>query len=522
MRSAVLILVFAALQLSAQQASFSGVVIDAITKQPMAGVHVTVSWIAKFPDPSQPYGAISGPDGQFTIPSLPPGTYQLMAHRHGFLYLQDENKDATQALIKLKAGDAVTDGIVEMTPEAVISGRVVDDYGDPVQGAWVRASAVGADSSMSTVLQRMNASTDERGQFRMTGAPGRFRVGASTRQRGPGMNEVRTDGSEIPVYAETWYPSAETEKRGAVVEAVAGRETSGLDIRLVRKRTFTISGVVTGTPEGWVHAEVAIYSKYGQGPSITPDSDGRFTLSGLPADQYTLWALFQSGDLELRSAPVDLLLEAANETGLNLRLSPGEALSGTLEFEGQRVSQTTAIRLETRQRFSWDAIAKDEVNRDGKFTFSSVFPGKYRVRIDSLPENAFIKSVTADGAAVAGSVIDLSRGVNGSKIKVTIGLNGASIEGTVTSENGKPDCCAMVVLADSIEDVNDYMKSVRGGEKFRFTGLHPGKYRLIVSGPSKPYGTQTAEELFAQSPEIELHEGDRITRGVTFKPRGVQ
>jgi hypothetical protein len=66
------------------------------------------------------------------------------------------------------------------------------------------------------------------------------------------------------------------------------------------------------------------------------------------------------------------------------------------------------------------------------------------------------------------------------------------------------------------------MKPVRGGAKFRFTGLHPGRYRLIVSGPERPYGTQTAEELFSEAPEIELHEGDRVTRDVTLKPRGAR
>jgi hypothetical protein len=80
----------------------------------------------------------------------------------------------------------------------------------------------------------------------------------------------------------------------------------------------------------------------------------------------------------------------------------------------------------------------------------------------------------------------------------------------------------MVVLADSAANVNDHMKPVRGGAKFRFTGLHPGRYRLIVSGPERPYGTQTAEELFSEAPEIELHEGDRVTRDVTLKPRGAR
>ena len=170
----------------------------------------------------------------------------------------------------------------------------------------------------------------------------------------------------------------------------------------------------------------------------------------------------------------------------------------------------------------WTETQGGNVDREGKFSVTSVFPAKYRVRAESLPENAFIKSVSVDGTALPDTVVDFSGGVNGAKVKLTIGLNGASVEGTVSSENGKPACCAMVAVADSIEHVNDHMKSVQGGKTYRFTGLRPGKYRLIVSGPSQVYSTQTAEQLFGQAPEIELHEGDHVTRDVIFKPGGAQ
>jgi hypothetical protein len=522
MRCSILVLLLPfCLQLRAQPASFRGVVVKAATSEPLAGVHVTVYLIAKFPDPNQPYGVTSGPGGRFSIPNLPAGAYQLLPRRNGFVFLEDENGEVSAVGLTLKPGDAITDRVVQMTPEAIISGRVVDEYGDPVERASVRAMATGRDSSMSAVLQRMTALTDERGVFRITGAPGKFRIAATTQAR-MGAHEVRTDGSEFPVYAETWFPASESQNRAAVVEAIAGRETAGIEIRLVRKRSLTISGMVTGTPEGSARAEVFVHTKFFGLPQTTPGADGRFTLSGLPAGLYNVWAHYQSDGLELNSAPIDVPLETANETGLSLKLSPGEELSGTLEFEGQPVNQNAHLRLETLSAFNWVPMKGGEVDREGKFTVSPAFPGKYRVRVEPLPENAFVKSVSADGAAAAGGVLDLSSGVRVSKIKITVGLNGASVEGTVSSESGKADCCAMIVLADTVDNVNDHMKAVRGGEKFRFTGLHPGRYRLIVSGPERPYGTQAAEELFSQSPEIELHEGDRVTRDVNFKPRGAR
>jgi Protein of unknown function (DUF1416) len=523
MRSPTLILLPLICQcLSAQQASFGGVAINAVTRKPLDGVNITIYVPGPAGSPTQTYGATSGKDGRFSIPHVNPGGYGLLVRRNGFVYLQDENKEASHRGVTLKAGDAVTDHTVEMTPEAVISGRVVDDYGDPVERAYVRASAVGSDSSMSPVLSRMNSITDERGQFRIVGAPGKFHVGVSAFRAQTGIHEIRTDGSEIPVYGETWYPGSDSENRAGVVEAVGGRETAGIDIRLLRKRSLTISGVVTGTPEGTARTQVFLNTKFSGFPTAIPDADGRFTFSGLPPDQYRVKAIYDAPGSKLISPTADVTLETASNTSVSLNLAPGEEVSGTLEVEGGPSSEKRTVGLEAPTPQDYVPVHGGEVDRDGKFSIAPVYPGKFRVHVEPLPENAFIKTVSADGGAVADTVVDLSRGVRGSKIKITIGLNGGTVEGTVSSESGKPACCAMVVLAAKIEEVNDYMKSVKAGERYRFAGLRPGKYRLIVAGPEQAYGTQTAEELFPKAPEIEVHEGDRITLDVTIKPRGTQ
>jgi hypothetical protein len=204
MRRAILVqFFFTGILLNAQQASFSGIAINSITREPLSGTHITVSLIAKFPDPNQPYGAVSGPDGHFSIPNLSPGAYQLLARRNGFIFFEAENRGGSSVGFTLKPGETVNDRIVEMTPEAIISGRVTDEFGDAVQNAFVSATPATGDPSTSVVLSRMNGPADDRGQFRITGAPGKFRISVRTSLR-LGVHEIRTDGSEIPVYAETW------------------------------------------------------------------------------------------------------------------------------------------------------------------------------------------------------------------------------------------------------------------------------------------------------------------------------
>src|ERR1700733_2404156 len=76
--------------LRAQQASIEGVAIDAVTKQPMAGVHITMLAIGseRFPTgQGDKYGAISGRDGHFSITSIAPALYLLVAQHNGFIQL---------------------------------------------------------------------------------------------------------------------------------------------------------------------------------------------------------------------------------------------------------------------------------------------------------------------------------------------------------------------------------------------------------------------------------------------------
>ena len=504
--------------LSAQPASFAGTVVDAIAQRPLAGAHITLTGVVPFGNPIPTYGATSGEDGHFSIPKLAPAVYSLSAQRNGFVYIQEDHQEPLERRIALRAGDAITDRTVEMAPSAVITGRVVDAYGDPVENAYVRATRVGGNSPISIVEDRMFSPTDERGEFRIVGAPGEFYVSATKQPGRVALREIRTDGSEIPVYGETWHREAESRAKAVVVEAVAGRETTGIDIRLVRKKSLHISGVVTGTPDGSARAQVFLHTKSLGMPPATADADGRFTFSGLAPDEYQLTARYEAGALELMSRTVEVRLEVAEDHSVNLELAAGEGVSGNVEMEG--TAQGLKVRLDALTQMQGVEMKGGEVDRTGNFNITPVYPGRFRVRVDTMPENAYIRTVRVDGEAVADTAIDFTRGVKGAKLKITVGVNGGSVEGLVSSEDGKPACCAMVVLAEKAEYVNYHMKAVKAGEKYRFTGLRPGKYRLIVSGPAQEFGTQTAETLFSKAPEIEVHEGDRITRDVTFKPRG--
>ena len=281
MKGAILPLLLAAC-LRAQQGSLDGMAIHAVTREPLNNVHVRLI-AAGFSGITGAYGAMSDRTGHFSIATIRPGTYILLPERAGFLHVQAKGSTAIPNLT-IKPGERLTGYQLEMTPRAVIAGRVVDEAGDPVEGARVQTVPVTPGSTPVVLVPSPNPPTDDRGEFRLIGPAGKYYVEATSSTSG-GMQErpeVRSDGTSEAVYATTFYPSSLVKERGAVVEAVAGKEVGGIEIRLARQQQgLAISGVVSGTPEGTGRGYVVM--QFGQNAqritsarTTTPGADGKF------------------------------------------------------------------------------------------------------------------------------------------------------------------------------------------------------------------------------------------------------
>ncbi len=507
--------------LLAQQSGVEGIALDALTRQPLAGVHITMRSAS-----DQPYGAISGKDGHFSITAMPPAIYTLSAKHNGYLQLPDKHEGIT-----LKPGEQLTSLTVELTPEAVISGRVLDENGDPVQ--WVRVEAIPAGNSHNAGIEMgRNERPDERGRFRMTGPPGKYYIKASPEHGIESQREIRSDGLSPPLYGITYYPSAANEDKAAVVDATAAHEVIGVEIRLARHLNLTISGVVTGAPAGLFRNIVIFLTATTEGHEVFEGrrlsevaSDGRFAVPNLAPGHYLVSAYLQSESGPLRSRFVEVQLDNADQSGLSLALIPGEILTGVIKIEGDSgktaSSEKMTVRLEPAEDghgFGAGQPQTNHVSSDGSFQIDQIFPQKLHLRVLALPENAYIKSVKLDDTEVRDNELDFSQGVNGSKIRITVSRNGGQLSGNVLGYDGGPlrSSLAFVCLAETPADLTrNRLKPVENGAKFTYTGLRPGKYRLIAIDPGQPGDWQTATEaIFSKAPEIEIREGDRIQRDV--------
>jgi protocatechuate 3,4-dioxygenase beta subunit len=533
--------------LAAQPASMEGTVLNQATGQPLAGVHVRLV-TGDFTDSGADqivYGAISDRAGHFSVTNMKPGIYVVIPERAGFVAAPSAKPATPVTFVPLKPGQQLAGYKLEMTPHATISGRVVDEYGDPVQRVAVQLEPVAGSAQIDPFAGWQSNSTDDRGEFHMVAAPGRYYLKAPNfpdqHEYAP---EIRTDGTSAAPYAATYYPSAASTSAASIVQAAPGQDIAGLEIRLTRgvaaagaAGTLTISGIVTGAPE---NAMVNVFLRHGESPDQMYDSegriagrDGKFVFRGLQPGSYRLSAHYSSGKTHLLSQPVALTLGSSDQTDLELVLAPAEEITGTLEITGDAPPAAAAEKRTVRldPAFPFDTSGNPEttpgaVDPKGAFRIGNVAPGRFVPVVDPLPENAYIQSVTLDNRPAADNILDLSRGIKGSHIKITVSRDGAQVSGTVLDKDGQPllsplDMVFLVTDPKQLREMQpDNQHRVTEG-KYMIKAIRPGKYRLfaldvLTLASDAPDADSDDDELmksfFNSAEEIEIKPGDRIVK----------
>ena len=115
-----------------------GSVVNGLTGQPLRRANVNTGY-------NSPSGTSTDAEGKWTISGITCGGIIFSAEKDGFIqnsYGRPAAKSQANTPLKpvtLTSGNVVHDLKIELMPESVVTGRVVDDAGDPVSGAQIRA-----------------------------------------------------------------------------------------------------------------------------------------------------------------------------------------------------------------------------------------------------------------------------------------------------------------------------------------------------------------------------------------------
>jgi len=289
-----------------------GRVIDGDSGQPLAGAVVTVPMLGRPPVPGNPPSpasrlqVLTTDSGYFVLRDLPAGPYSLTATLAGYVagaYGRMRPDGPARALI-LSRGERRTDVEIRLWRLAVISGRVVDETGEPAVGVTVRAVRRLRAGTRTRWQPAETGTTDDRGLYRLSGlTPGDYLVvlpststsvpaqavegyrqaqaqGRSTellrermesRAPSPTAAGIRLGadvlqlpeatgrrgllppqpqpGQPLQLYRTVFYPSASSAGEAAIVTVVSGEQRGGIDIAMQLVPTARVSGTVVG-PDG--------------------------------------------------------------------------------------------------------------------------------------------------------------------------------------------------------------------------------------------------------------------------------
>ncbi len=125
------------------------------------------------------YGTTTNDQGHFEIKNVPAGRYRFVASRAGFIS-QEYKAVALKggAMLTLVPGQTLDDAMFRLTRAAVVSGRVLDEAGQPMMGVYVSALRKPTEeeteesshrSKREHLLQSASAVTDDRGEYRVFG-----------------------------------------------------------------------------------------------------------------------------------------------------------------------------------------------------------------------------------------------------------------------------------------------------------------------------------------------------------------
>src|SRR5688500_19023834 len=201
--------------------------------------------------------ALTDTEGRFEFKDLPAGRFTLSASKSGYVTVQygPTRPFESGRPIELADKQVLAKADIAMPRGGVISGRIVDEFGDPLPDALVSAMRQTWSNGRRRLLPTgRTGSTNDLGQFRMYGLPpGEYYVSATLRNMDVMMFDAALLGGpsagasgSTPAsgYAPTYFPGTTSAAGAQRVPVAVGQEAQNTDFALAPVRLARISGTV--------------------------------------------------------------------------------------------------------------------------------------------------------------------------------------------------------------------------------------------------------------------------------------
>jgi hypothetical protein len=413
--------------------------------------------------------------GRFEFKDLPAGRWNLTASKAGFMTLRYGQHRAFEAgtPVEIKDGQLMERADFSLPRGAAITGRVFDEFGDAVANARVQVLRY----QMVQGSRRLTPSgggdqSDDTGAYRIYGLPpGDYYVSATL--RGNNNGPLDDQGGDTTSYASTYYPGTGNVAEAQRVTLGIGQEQPNVNFALQPVRTVKISGMAldsNGVPlsGGMVNltpADAAAGGFVGFGGNAgRMRPDGTFTIANVSPGSYTLMAVAGFGggrggggfaariggpggpggplgpmDVEFASMPI--VVSSDDLTGLTLVTSKGASITGNVvatEGSVAKLSTNSITIVAQSAQFQPGPFQNRpaQVDADGNFVLFNLTGQKF-IRVNGLPQEWTLKSVTLNGADVTDSALEFRGSTQSSGLQIVVTDKVSDLNGKVMTARGE-------------------------------------------------------------------------------------
>ncbi len=435
---------------------------------------------------------VTDDEGNFVFTQLPAGRYSMTASKAGYVNIAYGAKAPGRAgtPIQIEDGQRVQAKPINLPKGGVITGVVLDEYGEPSPGTPVRALR----SVMRTGERRLESAgtstTDDRGMYRIYGLqPGQYVVTAQPRNTGLSILQTSI--------------ASEIENAVQQMQSALGRGAGAGQGGRAGGRGGQLGDLLAGIGGG-------------RGQDVLAQLQQQLDPDGQPSMGYA--PVFFPGTTSPSAASFVDVTVGQERFGVDfqLRLVATAQVSGTLTGTDTAVpagAQVTLTAIDTIPGLP-GASQSVRANQSGAFTFRNVTPGQYRITSRAQVREAVAAGeiqVDASGRGGRGGQGGRARGLQGPVVEVLwaqadISVDGRDLEGVSLSlQRGMVVSGQVAFDGTSLMPPNDLTRmrvtlnpvgtqdaefggamntTVDTNGRFTINGVPPGRYTLRSSAPA--------------------------------------
>jgi uncharacterized GH25 family protein len=441
----------------------------------------------KAKEPKKTFTATSDATGKFRIENVDPGDYYFKVKHAGFVEetYKPTGPNAVEGRLHLTSGQELHEVEFRLVPQGAVSGKVVDEDGDPVGDAMVTASKYSFATGRRTLLPADTAQTNDRGEFRLAKLPpGRYYLAADKMAIGlmGATPPAPKDGSPETGYVATYFPQTIDVAQAESTEVKAGADIPGFVIHMQKSRVVRVKGNLVGA-DGKPIKQAQLMLMSGARPgsmrmASVNDPEGKFEIANVPPGAYMAMTMQLTGGTPSMTMQT-LIVGSENLSDVKIGTAAEGTLQGNVTVAGDGKVTLKGISI----MLGGDDIgttmpSTGRVDESGAFVLKKVASTKYGVSVSNIPAGSYLKSVLWNGREKLGETLDFSAGAAGD-LQVILGTDGGTFDAKV-SRDDKPVRDAKVVLlpedAGRRSPETTRSESTDDAGHAAFKDVPPGKY----------------------------------------------